>query len=141
MLIAWFACAGLPLGIVSLRLMQEILTRAAGHVAGWVLVAVVTVLGSIGIYLVRFLGWNSWNVFQAPLAAFGHAFDRGNPNAGVRMAGFTVLFARPFLFVYVTVYLLGDRGKRCEPMGPSDTRAAFAVVATRIRSRVLRNAY
>jgi uncharacterized membrane protein len=114
MLIAWFAWTGLLLGIVSLRLMQEILTRVAGNVVGWVLVAVVTVAGSIGIYLGRFLGWNSWNVFQAPLALFDHAFDRGNqPNASVRMAGFTVLFALLFLFVYVAVYLVGrPRGER-----------------------------
>ena len=110
MLIAWFAWTGLLLGIVSLRLMQEIVARVAGGVAGWVLVTVVTVAGSIGIYLGRFLGWNSWNVFQAPLALFDHAFDRGNqPNASVRMLGFTVLFALLFLFVYVTVYLVGDR--------------------------------
>jgi uncharacterized membrane protein len=108
MLIAWFAWTGLLLGIVSLRLMQEIVTRVAGSVAGWMLVALVTVLGSIGIYLGRFLGWNSWNVFQAPLALFDHAFDRGNqPNAGVRMAGFTVLFALLFLFVYVAACLVG----------------------------------
>ena len=37
------------LGVVSLRLMQDIATRAAGNVAGWVLVAVVTALGSVGI--------------------------------------------------------------------------------------------
>lgn len=108
MLIAWYAWTGLLLGIVSLRLMQEIVTRAAGTVAGWGLVAIVTVLGSIGIYWGRFLGWNSWNVFQAPLALFDKAFDRsGQPDAGVRMLGFTVLFALLFLFVYVAAYLVG----------------------------------
>ncbi len=114
MLIAWYAWTGLMLGVVSLRLMQEIVTRAAGSVAGWVLVTVVTALGSVGIYLGRFLGWNSWNVFQAPLALFDKAFDRANqPHAGVRMLGFTVLFSLLFLFVYVAVYLVGEaRGER-----------------------------
>ena len=114
MLIAWFAWTGLMLGVASLRLMQEIVTRAAGSVAGWVLVTLVTALGSVGIYLGRFLGWNSWNVFQAPLALFDKAFDRANqPNAGVRMLGFTVLFSLLFLFVYVAVYLVGEaRGER-----------------------------
>ena len=42
MLIAWFAWTGLMLGVVSLRLMQEIVSRAAGAVAGWVMVALVT---------------------------------------------------------------------------------------------------
>ena len=113
MLIAWYAWTGLLLGIVSLRLMQEIVTRAAGAVAGWGLVAIVTVLGSVGIYWGRFLGWNSWNVFQAPLALFDKAFDRANqPNASARMLGFTVLFALLFLFVYVAVYLVGRPGDR-----------------------------
>ena len=75
--------------------------------------AIVTVLGSVGIYWGRFLGWNSWNVFQAPLAVFDKAFDRsGQPNASVRMLGFTVLFALLFLFVYVAVYLAGRPSER-----------------------------
>lgn len=114
MLIAWYAWTGLLLGIVSLRLMQEIVTRAAGRIAGWLLVAIVTALGSVGIYLGRFLGWNSWDVFQAPLALAHKTWTRANqPNADVRMFGFTVLFALLFLFVYVAVYLLGTpRGER-----------------------------
>jgi len=114
MLIAWCAWTGLLLGIVSLRLMQEIVTRAASIAAGWLMVVAVTLLGSIGIYLGRFLGWNSWDVFQAPLVLADKAWDRANqPNADVRMLGFTVLFALLFLFVYVAVYLIGTpRGER-----------------------------
>jgi uncharacterized membrane protein len=114
MLIAWFAWTGLILGVASLRLMQEITTRAMGRIAGWALVVLVTAAGSIGIYLGRFLGWNSWNVFQAPLALAHKAWSRTNqPNADARMLGFTVLFAALFLFVYVAVYLVGGaRGER-----------------------------
>jgi uncharacterized membrane protein len=112
MLIAWYAWTGLMLGVVSLRLMQEIVSRAAGSTAGWVLVAAVTGLGSIGIYVGRFLRWNSWNVFQAPLAFADKAFDRANqPNAHERMLGFTVLFALLFLFIYVAVYLIGQTAR------------------------------
>ena len=108
MLIAWYAWTGLLLGVASLRLMQEIVTRAVGSAAGWLLVVLVTALGSIGIYLGRFLGWNSWDVFQAPLTLADTTWDRANqPNADVRMLGFTVLFALLFLFVYVAVYLIG----------------------------------
>ena len=114
MLIAWYAWTGLLLGVVSLRLMQEIVTRAAGSRRRLAARrAVVTALGSIGIYLGRFLGWNSWNVFQAPLALADKAWDRANqPNADVRMFGFTVLFALLFLFVYCTVSLLARPGRR-----------------------------
>ena len=110
MLVAWYAWTGLMLGVASLRLMQEIVSRAAGSAAGWALVAAVTALGSVGIYLGRFLRWNSWDVFQAPLALADKAFDRGNqPNADARMLGFTVLFALLFLFVYAAVFVLGGR--------------------------------
>ena len=108
MLITWYAWTGLLLGVVSLRFMQAIVARAMGSFAGWLLVAVVTVLGSIGIYLGHFLGWNSWDVFQAPQVLAHNAWNRANqPNADVRMLGFTMLFALLFLFVYVAVYLMG----------------------------------
>jgi uncharacterized membrane protein len=111
MLIAWFAWTGLLLGIVSLRLMQEIVGRALGSRAGWVFVVLVTVLGSIGIYVGRFLRWNSWNVFQAPLSLADTGWDRINqPDAGELMLGFAALFALLFLFVYATAYLLARPG-------------------------------
>ena len=77
-------------------------------------VARATSLGSIGIYLGRFLGWNSWDVFQAPLALADMAWDRANqPNANDRWLGFTVVFTLLSLFVYVAVYLIGTpRGDR-----------------------------
>jgi uncharacterized membrane protein len=107
MLIAWYAWTGLLLGVVSLRLMQEVVARAMGNVVGWLFVVLVTALGSVGIYLGRFLRWNSWDVFQAPLALADTGWDRANqPDAGELMLGFAVLFALLFLFVYATVYLL-----------------------------------
>jgi uncharacterized membrane protein len=83
MLISWYAWTGLMLGVVSLRLMQEIVARAMGSRVGWLFVVLVTVAGSIGIYLGRFLRWNSWNLFQAPLSLADTGWDRINqPDAG-----------------------------------------------------------
>jgi uncharacterized membrane protein len=107
-LIAWYAWTGLLLGILSLRLMQDIVQRGAGRVAGWSLVAAVTVLGSIGIYIGRFLHWNSWQAFQSPGTLAHRAFGgAGEPDVDVRFLGFSALFAALFLFVYLAVYLLG----------------------------------
>ena len=107
MLVAWYAWTGLLLGVVSLRLMQEIVARAKGNTAGWLFVVLVTAAGSVGIYLGRFLRWNSWNLFRAPLALADTGWDRvSRPDAGELMLGFAVLFALLFLFVYVTAYLL-----------------------------------
>ena len=107
MLIAWYAWTGLLLGIVSLRLMQEIVARAAGNRGGWLFVVLVTAAGSLGIYLGRFLRFNSWNVFQAPLTLADTGWDQvTRPDAGELLLGFSILFALLFLFVYATVYLL-----------------------------------
>ena len=111
MLVAWYAWTGLLLGIVSLRLMQEIVAGARGSKAGWLFVVIVTAAGSIGIYVGRFLRWNSWTLFQAPLTLADTGWDRvTQPDAGELMLGFAVLFALLFLFVYAVVYLLARPG-------------------------------
>jgi uncharacterized membrane protein len=113
-LIGWYAWTGLLLGILSLRLMQDIVTRGAGRVSGWALVVAVTVLGSIGIYIGRFLRWNSWQAFQSPGTLVHRALSGGTdrPDIDVRFLGFSALFAALFLFVYLAVYLLGAKGER-----------------------------
>ena len=107
MLVAWYAWTGLLLGIVSLRLMHEIVARARGSKAGWLFVVLVTVAGSIGIYVGRFLRWNSWSLFRAPLTLADAGWDRvSQPDAGELMLGFAVMFALLFLFVYAVAYVL-----------------------------------
>jgi uncharacterized membrane protein len=112
MLVAWFAWTGLLLGVVSLRLMQEIVEHARGSRVGWVFVILVTAAGSIGIYVGRFLRFNSWNVFQAPLTLVDTGWDEvTRPDAGELLLGFSILFGLLFLFVYCTTYLLARREK------------------------------
>jgi uncharacterized membrane protein len=107
MLVAWFAWTGLLPGIVSLRLMHEIVARARGSKTAWSFVVLVTVAGSIGIYLGRFLRWSSWSLFRAPVSMADTGWDRmTRPDAGELLLGFAALFALLFLLVYTTVYLL-----------------------------------
>jgi uncharacterized membrane protein len=67
-LILFFAWSGLMLGYASLMDMQMIITRHFGRVTGWVTVIVSLILGSFGIYLGRYLRWNSWDVLSSPFA-------------------------------------------------------------------------
>ncbi len=85
----------------------------------------VTIAGSIGIYVGRFLRWNSWSLFQAPLTLADAGWDRvSQPDAGELMLGFAVLFALLFLFVYAVVYVLarprGDEPGRDGGRGSGD---------------------
>src|SRR5437867_7878844 len=57
--IAAFAWMGVLLGFASLYLMQTVVRQALGPVAGWVFAVLAIGLGSLGIYLGRFLRLNS----------------------------------------------------------------------------------
>jgi uncharacterized membrane protein len=106
LMLFWFAWTGLMLGVVSLYLMQDIVRRALGVTASWVFAVLVAGLGSLGIYVGRFLRWNSWDLLRrpGPLAdeLVGRVTDPGNQP---RLLGFTLVFALLFLFVYVAVYI------------------------------------
>jgi uncharacterized membrane protein len=107
-MLIWFAWTGLLLGVVSLHLMQEIVTRAFGRLAGWVFALAVTVLGSIGISLGRFLRWNSWDVLQEPLPILHDLWDiLRYPFSNLRIYGFTLLYTLLFLFVYLALRAFG----------------------------------
>src|SRR5687768_15042246 len=67
LLINWFAWTGLLLGIFSLFLMHDIVRRMIGRWAGWFFVLSVSLLSGLGIYLGRFLRWNSWDLLFRPL--------------------------------------------------------------------------
>jgi uncharacterized membrane protein len=108
----WFAWTGLILGIVSLYLMQDIVTRAFGVAAGWTFVVAAAGLGSFGIYVGRFLRWNSWDLLRRPMPMAGELFGRvTDPAAQPRLLGFTLLFALLFLFIYAAVYIFAKLTK------------------------------
>ena len=118
MLLIWFAFTGLLLGIVSLFLMQEIIRREFGCWAGWAFVALVTGLSSAGIYMGRFLRWNSWDILRNPAGLAVHTFE-SMLDPSLQAIGFTTLFAAFFLFLYITLYtfahLLLERQKYENP--------------------------
>jgi len=106
MMLIWFAFTGLLLGMVSLFLMQEIIRREFGRWVGWSFVALVTSLTSAGVYVGRFLRWNSWDILRNPVGLAAYTFERVQ-NPGLQAIGFTGLFAAFFLFLYITLYTFG----------------------------------
>jgi uncharacterized membrane protein len=107
-LLIWFAWTGLLLGLVSLYLMQEIVTRQFNKTVGWFFVFIVTGLSSFGIYLGRFERWNSWDVLQNPIPVLRDIYDVvRHPLHNIYPLGFTVLFTLLFLFIYLTLFFFG----------------------------------
>jgi uncharacterized membrane protein len=105
--IAASAATGLALGFTSLYLMQCVVRREAGAVAGWLVVGAACGLGSFGVYLGRFLRANSWDALTRPewFARLAHARMQdpfGNPRLIVVTVGFTLLLT----LGYATLYAL-----------------------------------
>jgi uncharacterized membrane protein len=106
-LILLFALTGLVLGFLSLYLMQSVVARMFGRVTSWLFVVGVACLSSFGIYLGRFLRFNSWDIIFKPVelsqgisASLTDSLTRPAPFA------FQALFAT-FLFIsYLMLYAL-----------------------------------
>jgi uncharacterized membrane protein len=99
----WFSWTGLLLGLVSLYLMHDIVQRTLGRWLGWVFVFFVSGMSSFGVYLGRFVRFNSWDLLGDPkeivVTILGLAIDPSR-----RLVAFTILFAVFYLFVYLTLY-------------------------------------
>lgn len=106
MMLIWFAFTGVLLGMVSLFLMQEIVRREFGRWMGWGFVALVTALSSAGVYVGRFLRWNSWDIFRNPSGMAQYTFERIQ-DPSLQSVVFIGMFGAFFLFLYVTLYTFG----------------------------------
>ncbi len=62
-----FAVTGILLGLCSLQIMQRLVTGMFGKLRSWFFMVTVSLLTGFGIYLGRFLRWNSWDVLLNPL--------------------------------------------------------------------------
>lgn len=66
LLILSFAINGLLLGMTSLFEIHSWLNRHFKAAIGWATIGVALVAGGFGIYLGRYLRWNSWDILQHP---------------------------------------------------------------------------
>jgi uncharacterized membrane protein len=64
------AGAGLLLGYASVMIVHRIVARHYGAFAGWATALLALFLSAFGIYLGRFLRWNSWEAVTDPLPLF-----------------------------------------------------------------------
>jgi uncharacterized membrane protein len=105
-----FVWAGCFLAVVSLNMVHQIIRDYVGRLWSWMLVMGIMGLCGLGIYMGRFLRWNSWDIFLYPtdvLSDIGHRLI--HPFSHLQAYGVTLLFAA-FLFVcYGTFISLKQR--------------------------------
>jgi uncharacterized membrane protein len=103
-MLAVFAWTGLFLAVFSLRIMQRLVKRHLGSILGWLFVAVTLGLSGLGIYLGRFLRWNSWDLLLHPRSVLGDVATRLiRPWDHPQAFGVTCLFAALLLVCYLTI--------------------------------------
>ena len=99
------ALTGLVVGFISLYVMHLIVTRVAGQMAGWGFIAGVAGLSSFGVYLGRFLRFNTWDVLVQPVKLYqGVGTWAANPLSNATSYAFPVLFAAFLFIAYVMLY-------------------------------------
>lgn len=92
-----FSWNGILLGFLSLQKMQALFSR----MYGWIIVIMSLVLASFGIYLGRYLRWNSWDALTHPLQLLTHILDRIiNPFLHPRTYALTFVYAIFFISIY-----------------------------------------
>ena len=106
-LILLCAITGLVLGFVSLYLMQSVVERMLGRPASWLFIAAVAALSGFGIYVGRFMRFNSWDVLFRPVQLYrGIGNWVAAPLANLNSLAFPLLFGT-FLFIsYLMLYAL-----------------------------------
>lgn len=104
------SCAwnGLMLAYASLTDMQRLVQLRLGPIAGWGFAVVALLLSSFGIYLGRYLRFNSWDVLANPLTLFYDIVNRLiHPFSFPGTWGVTLIFGVFLLIGYGTVRALG----------------------------------
>jgi uncharacterized membrane protein len=101
-LILFFAWNGLMLGYASLLDIQAVLSIRYNKWVGWFISIVSLLLAGFGIYLGRYLRWNSWDVVSSPGGLLGDIASRIiNPMAHPQTYGVTILFSTFLVLGYV----------------------------------------
>jgi len=102
-----FAFSGCYLGMVSLILMQSLVRRSLGAILSWLFTLAALLAGGFGIYIGRFLRFNSWDLLLNPKPLAKEILDwirhpRSNADAFIFALTFSLFFSAVY-FVVVAI--------------------------------------
>lgn len=107
---ASFAWSGLFLAVASLNTMQGVVRDYFGRVVSWLFVFTAIGASGFGIYLGRFLDWNSWDLIVHPRGVLADILTRlAHPIRYSQTYGVALLFATFFLVCYLTFVSMEHR--------------------------------
>jgi len=102
-LLVTFVFVGCFLAIVSLRSMQRIVSDYVGWFMSWMFVMGTIGLTSFGIYMGRFLRWNSWDLFTSPYQVLRDVYHPiRHPFSNKETIAFSIMFTAILFVFYLT---------------------------------------
>jgi uncharacterized membrane protein len=105
LLVGSAAAVGLVLGFVSLFLVQAVVARRLGRLVGWTAAWAALVASGIGVYLGRYLRWNSWDLILEPGRILGELGAAAlDPLAHQRPLALSTFFAVLWCAGYMLFY-------------------------------------
>lgn len=105
-----FAWAGCFLAVASLFVMHQIIHDYTGRAWSWLIVTGIMGLCGLGVYVGRFLRWNSWDIILYPTDVIGDIAHRlAHPLSNLQTYGVTLLFAALLFVCYWTFVSIKQR--------------------------------
>ncbi|SDQ29876.1 Uncharacterized membrane protein [Chryseobacterium soldanellicola] len=102
-----FAWAGLMCGFVSLLDIEKLLSNYFKRITINMITIFFLFLSGFGVYLGRFLRWNSWDVLNNPFGLFNDIVDRFiNPLEHTKTWGVTILMGILLNFMYFMIKMI-----------------------------------
>lgn len=112
------AVTGILLGFVSVAEVHRVARKTLGEVMAWLAVGAVFFLSAFGIYLGRFLRWNSWQIITDPWLLLADVITQVvHPLSHPRTVAVTVIYGVALCVGYAVFYLFSigrDENRRCE---------------------------
>jgi len=110
MVILSFAWNGLLLGYFSMMNIQEVVEERMSKTVGWLMVVGAFFLSGFGIYLGRYLRFNSWDVISNPQPLISDITHRIlHPLQHISTYGVTIIYASFFILSYVGLKMMMGR--------------------------------
>jgi len=108
------SCAGTGLlGYSSVADVQDAVTVRFGAAAGWLIAMAALLLSGFGVYLGRFLRWNSWDPIANPAELLNRLGGYGlNPMSHPRTVAVTFIYGVCFALGYAALHVIGTTTMR-----------------------------
>jgi uncharacterized membrane protein len=111
-LVLTFAWTGLLFGFFSLLDIERILSRSINRTLVKIISIVLIFLSSFGVYIGRYLRWNSWDIITEPVGLFSELGNRMiNPNEHPSLWGVTIFMGIFLNIIYWSFRIIRNKDK------------------------------